>query len=249
MPKMNTGYTYVPRSVLRSTQLSASSKALYSVLLTYAGSKDHCWPSQATLSSDLCASTRSVIRWMKALSAAGLVTVRRRGLTRTNVYRIAPVDGTESHFRASSGSEDSPPVLEVPHRHTNLKQGKQESINKGDDPDVASLTASGITESVATRLLAEYGSDQCHRQLRWIDHRKARSKSAVLVQAIRGNWSAPSAFEKAKPRASVGDTSSASLGAIMGQLAKNGAPGSEFMERLGQQAGPNCSSRAQPTQN
>ena len=249
MPKLNSSFTTVPHSVARSPHISPGAKALYTCVLSYAWGSDRAWPSQARLAANMGSSPTSIRTWLSELRQHGLIQVKKRGAKNSpNIYIIQPVaesaeTPSKSDYRWSGSDGQS---LTTKKKQV-LKQNSKKQTQG--DPIVASLTASGVTKSVAAKLVLEHGSDQCHRQLGWIAHRKSRSQPAVLVQAIRGNWPAPAAFEKAKPRTSVGVTASVSLGAIMQQLAKNGAPGSEFMERLGQQAGLNFSSRAQSMQN
>jgi DNA-binding PadR family transcriptional regulator len=94
------GFTQIPNLVLRRPDLQPGAKLTYMVLLSYAWDKDHAYPGQDRLAVDMGVSERSVITYLKQLSEAGLITIRRRGLGLTNIYIL---------HRLTSGSEKSAP--------------------------------------------------------------------------------------------------------------------------------------------
>lgn len=82
------GFTQVPNHVLRSGDITPGGKLAYAMLLSYAWQNDFCFPGQETLADDMGVSKRSVISFIKELSASGHVTVKRQGLGRVNVYTL-----------------------------------------------------------------------------------------------------------------------------------------------------------------
>ena len=87
-PVAAAGFTQVPNVILKSAELSGGAKLAYAMLLSYAWQNDFCFPGQETLADDMGVSKRSVISFVKELSASGHVTVKRQGLGRVNVYTL-----------------------------------------------------------------------------------------------------------------------------------------------------------------
>ncbi len=48
-----TGFTQVPNTILKNSQLSLGSRMLYNILLSYCWHKDTCFPSYDTLMQDM----------------------------------------------------------------------------------------------------------------------------------------------------------------------------------------------------
>ena len=82
------GFTQVPNFLLRSKRLSAGDKMTFAMLLSYAWQNDYCFPGQERLADDLGITDRSVRTHLKALEAAKLLVIRRRGQGRTNIYEL-----------------------------------------------------------------------------------------------------------------------------------------------------------------
>lgn len=82
------GFTQVPNFLLRSRKLSAGDKVTFAMLLSYAWQNDFCFPGQARLAEDMGITDRSVRSHLKALEAANLLVIRRRGQGRTNIYEL-----------------------------------------------------------------------------------------------------------------------------------------------------------------
>ena len=60
----------------------------FAMLLSYAWQNDFCFPGQERLAEDLGLSDRSVRTHLKFLEANGLLTIRRRGQGKTNIYEL-----------------------------------------------------------------------------------------------------------------------------------------------------------------
>lgn len=102
------GFTQVPNFLLRSPRLNSGDKMTFAMLLSYAWQNDYCYPGQARLGEDLGLSDRSVRVHLKALEANGLLTIKRRGLGRTNIYELnlKPPSFTASGDRKKTSSLD-----------------------------------------------------------------------------------------------------------------------------------------------
>ena len=82
------GFTQVPNFLLKSKKLAAGDKMAFAMLLSYAWQNDFCFPGQARLAEDMGVDERTVRRHLKALEAHNLLTISRRGLGKTNVYKL-----------------------------------------------------------------------------------------------------------------------------------------------------------------
>lgn len=82
------GYTLVPNFLLNSTTISSGAKLTYVMLLKYAWEKDFCFPGQKKLSEDMGVSERYAHGCIKELEKATLISVKRRGQGRSNLYTL-----------------------------------------------------------------------------------------------------------------------------------------------------------------
>lgn len=82
------GYTSIPNLILGRDDISPGAKLVYIGLLHFAWQKDSCFPGQTRLGMFLGFGERTVRRHMRELEDAGLVVTTRRGLTKTNHYRL-----------------------------------------------------------------------------------------------------------------------------------------------------------------
>ena len=82
------GFTQVPNFILRSPTIAPGDKLAFAAILSYAWNHNFCFPGQETLARDLGLTERSVRRHLKSLERAGLLTIKRRGLGRTNIYEL-----------------------------------------------------------------------------------------------------------------------------------------------------------------
>jgi len=78
----------LPNFLLKSRKLSAGDKMAFAMLLSYAWQNDYCFPGQARLAEDMGLDERSVRRHLKSLEANELLTIKRRGLGKTNIYEL-----------------------------------------------------------------------------------------------------------------------------------------------------------------
>lgn len=85
------GFCQIPRSVLRTSNLSMQAKVVYALLLDYAWQKEKCFPGQDRLAKDLGVHRNTVQKFLKELKESGLISWCRRGLKKTNIYYILPL--------------------------------------------------------------------------------------------------------------------------------------------------------------
>ncbi len=85
---MAKGFAAVPRAILRDSKLSPSEKALYALLIDYAWQDGECFPGQNTLAHDMGLQRRQIINLLASLKKAKLISIKRPGLGKPNVYYI-----------------------------------------------------------------------------------------------------------------------------------------------------------------
>ena len=87
-PVTRGGFTQVPNFILKDGELSLGAKVTYSMFLHYAWHNDSCFPGQERLAADMGITQGRVSQFIKELQQAGLIEITRRGLGKTNLYRI-----------------------------------------------------------------------------------------------------------------------------------------------------------------
>jgi hypothetical protein len=87
-PVLQGGFTQVPNFILRNPELSAGAKVAYAMFLSYAWNNDSCFPGQDRLAVDMGMSRSRVTEFVSELEMAGLISIQRRGLGKTNIYTI-----------------------------------------------------------------------------------------------------------------------------------------------------------------
>ena len=81
-------YVQCSEVVLQSKLLSFQAKCVYEQLLCHAREKETCYPGHTTLARELGKSVDTIQRGLRELHDVGLITWKRRGLTKTNLYTI-----------------------------------------------------------------------------------------------------------------------------------------------------------------
>lgn len=87
-PVARLGFTQVPNFILKDAKLSLGAKVTYSMFLHYAWHNDSCFPGQERLATDMGITQGRVSQFIKELQQADLIEITRRGLGKTNLYRI-----------------------------------------------------------------------------------------------------------------------------------------------------------------
>jgi hypothetical protein len=84
--RRDSAYDQLPAWLQRRDDLVGNAKRLYGLL---ASAQRTGWqPTYQEIAAELCASVRSVVRWVQQLVAAGLISVRRRGQGLTNILTV-----------------------------------------------------------------------------------------------------------------------------------------------------------------
>ena len=87
-PVARLGFTQVPNFILKDAKLSLGAKVTYSMFLHYAWHNNSCFPGQERLAADMGITQGRVSQFIKELQQAALIEITRRGLGKTNLYRI-----------------------------------------------------------------------------------------------------------------------------------------------------------------
>src|SRR5690348_10623829 len=87
-PVLLGGFTQVPNFILTMTGITPGAKLVYALFLHYAWNKGRCFPGQETLAKDMGKSVSQVNSFVKELEKAELIEIIRRGLGKTNVYKV-----------------------------------------------------------------------------------------------------------------------------------------------------------------
>src|SRR5436190_11389865 len=82
------GFTQVPNFILKKPDLSVGGKVVYAMFLSYAWHNDSCFPGQERLAQDMGMSQSRVSEFIKELATANLIEIERRGMGKTNLYKI-----------------------------------------------------------------------------------------------------------------------------------------------------------------
>ena len=82
------GFTQVPNFLLKSKKLTSGDKMTFAMLLSYAWQNDYCFPGQVRLGQDLGLHETNVRKHLKSLEASGLLSIKRRGQGKTNIYEL-----------------------------------------------------------------------------------------------------------------------------------------------------------------
>src|SRR5689334_9042579 len=87
-PVAQQGFTQVPNFIMKNPNISPGAKVTYAMFLSYAWHNDSCFPGQDRMAKDMGMSAPRVNEFIKALEAAGLIEITRRGQGKTNLYKI-----------------------------------------------------------------------------------------------------------------------------------------------------------------
>ena len=192
------GFVQLPKAVLYARNLTRDAKLLYAVLLGYAWQEQRCFPGYRRLCADLGASENAVRKWMRELEEANLISQRRRGQGRTNLYLFhnlstAYLEVQDHHQRAGVEPQESEDDEEAVERETEKEEsGVRDSkrvFMRNDEPvngqrfthsTVFSIAKDKVVRSLAgqktegfSSLQLSSSSPQCHEKC---DRAKCRWK-------------------------------------------------------------------------
>ena len=87
-PVLQKGFTQIPNFILEDSTIDPGAKLVYVLLLKYAWEKDKVFPGQDRLAADAGLSRSSVSEKIQKLKKKGWIEIERRGLGRTNIYKV-----------------------------------------------------------------------------------------------------------------------------------------------------------------
>ena len=146
------GFVQLPKLVLYARNLSRDAKLLYVVLLGYAWQEQRCFPGYKRLCDDLDASENMVRKYMRELEAVHLLSQRRRGQGRSNMYllhdlRTSKIEVQDQHKIAVLEPQESDDYVEAGERQTD----EEENRPIGERPLIKSLESAGQEEKALVR--------------------------------------------------------------------------------------------------
>lgn len=125
-PKGNIHGPILPQFVLQKS-ITFGAKTMYALLCDYAADKDHCWPSQATLSKKLSCSISSVKNYLGELIREKLISVKREQYRSSVYYILRPEELVEKQKTEFTNKQSEVDCYEAKSGYlTNLsKQSKE----------------------------------------------------------------------------------------------------------------------------
>jgi hypothetical protein len=169
-PTLYHGFVQLPRLVLYASNLSRDAKLLYAVLLGYAWQEKRCFPGYGRLCDDLDASENMVRKYMRELEATHLLSQRRRGQGKTNIYilhdlRTAKIEVQEHHKIAVAEPQESHDneetvEKEIANKESGLRDSMRSSMSKANGRNEHLFTHSAVFSSAKDSVLRSLAGKQ-----------------------------------------------------------------------------------------
>lgn len=198
-----TGWVKLSNSILFDLSLSPLSVRIYAVIVRYVGGNGSCWPSQATLASDLGVTVRTVKRAVAELVGVGAISVDRgRGDNQqANTYRLTPGQHCPRLGTSVSPSPGHPcphpPDTCVPIENKNQEEEPRRRTADFDFQEAHELTPpKGGADTVVAAWIAHFGEVRVVGT-QVMAHILARLKVWTvdeLVQSVKGYAKATAAW-------------------------------------------------------
>jgi DNA-binding transcriptional regulator YhcF (GntR family) len=102
------GFTTAPNYILDDTRVSIAARFTYIILLSFAWQQGSCFPGQTRLAQKLGVSRQMANRYLAELKVKGFIDWQRRGLGKTNVYRILKLPKSEADVKPSLHQDVKP---------------------------------------------------------------------------------------------------------------------------------------------
>lgn len=160
--RIKNGYGIIQRDIM-TCDISIYSKAVYCLLVSYAGEKDYCFPSLKTMCSDLKISKPTIINALKELISVSLIEADKRktaqGENVTNIYYpyylmsgevVKEVNHLVSEIDKGSKGDLPPVVKEVDTKINNFKINNEDK-KISNNTDLFSGTDFGRRETKKTK--------------------------------------------------------------------------------------------------
>lgn len=121
------GFTIIPNDVLEAEVISPGAKVIYALLLRFAWQNGKAFPGQERLAEAAGCAKRSVQTYLNELRNVGLISWKRRGTTKTNVYYIHDLKEFLNYLNSKTVSlqENNPRSANFAHQERqNMPSGK-----------------------------------------------------------------------------------------------------------------------------
>ena len=201
---LSLGFVQLPKKILWASNLSRDAKILYAVLLGYAWQEDRCFPGYRRLCQDVGATEKMVRKYMRELDTVGLVSQRRRGQGKTNLYTLHDLRTVKIPVQEHPNSTVQEPVqTPVPEREK-LPRNNKQSNNKQNTNNVVvdTLTKFGVSKRVAQKLVEAHPEDYILQKLDLVQWMVATGSSLVgknpagyLRRAIEDDYLPPPKYQ------------------------------------------------------
>lgn len=117
----NNGFTQVPNEVIKDSYLTIQARMIYIFILSKAWTSNKAFPGHKLIAETMGVSTKTVGKYLQELKTADLISWKRRGLNKTNLYTL-------NKWKTSGLEGKNLPVKEV--SIITSKNGSQLPINK-----------------------------------------------------------------------------------------------------------------------
>lgn len=149
------GFTIMPNIVMLDENLSFQARFLYQLMLMFSWLKGNCFPGQDRLAQIMKVHRNSVLRYLQELKDYGLVSWKRRGLNKTNIYYIEKISDVYPNFDSTITDALSivhpvaPPVVhqDVPpivHKEYQVEENKNKNIKLTLDDEFNSFSEEAV---------------------------------------------------------------------------------------------------------
>lgn len=169
----NFGFGIVPKQVMKDSDLSIASKALYSYLCVYAGNKDTAFPSISLITYELKISKDTFYKYMGELKAKQYIETFQQksenGQFNHSIYKLLPcpkISCTETSYT------EIPCTVNV---DTKINSSKKNSIKKNNKEIVEKVNFAefvNMTQIEFNKLLELYGTDKVKAMITTLDNYK-----------------------------------------------------------------------------
>jgi Helix-turn-helix domain len=155
------GFVQLPKQILYARNLSHVAKLLYAVLLGYAFQEAQCFPGYRRLCEDLQASENMIRKHMRELQAVGLLSQKRRGQGKTNLYILHDLRTAKIEVLEPAKIEvQKPHILRGNNKQKNNKEKKEEQrdvvVAASDAVVTTALANFGISKAAAAKITKQY---------------------------------------------------------------------------------------------
>lgn len=199
------GYGVIPKSVMRNSKLSLSSKAVYAYICSFAGSGGNAFPSLDLICSELNISEKKMYKCRKELIDNNLITVEKKRIGSkysNNIYTLItnPASQPSKNGHVQNQPSQNEPiqnnhVQEIKENSHSFEPSQNEHVQNEPCPKVGSISNSIINKKEKEKkksktefdeLINNYTENENLKTViyEFIKHRKS-IKSALTTLALK----------------------------------------------------------------